>query len=75
MFAIGVGEAEEDELIEIASSPAVDYVYNVADYVAISSIKDSLVQNVCEQSEGIYRGKLFMLTKNLAQIFFKESTL
>ena len=69
MFAIGVGEAEEDELIEIASSPAVDYVYNVADYVAISSIKDILVQNVCKQSEGEYSGKQFMIDKNLAHIF------
>ena len=56
MFAIGVGEAEEDELIEIASSPAMDYVYNVADYAAISSIKDSLVQRVCKAFEGAYKG-------------------
>lgn len=57
MFAIGVGEAEEIELIEIASRPSAKYVYNVVDYSAISSIKDSLVQNVCKQSEGEYRGE------------------
>ena len=57
MFAIGVGEAEVAELREIASVPSSLHVFNVADYTAISSIKDALVQNLCTSLEGSYSGR------------------
>ena len=57
MFAVGVGEAEFVELREIASRPTDQHVYTVGDFSAISSIKDALVQNVCESLEGVYTGE------------------
>ena len=56
MFAIGVGEAEEVELREIASRPTEEHIYNVADFAAISTIKDALVRNVCGSVDGAYSG-------------------
>ena len=48
MFAIGVGEAVLTELQEIASDPTNEHIYRVDEFAAISSIKEALVQNVCD---------------------------
>ena len=58
MFAIGVGEADVIELNAIASRPISSHLFNVADYAAIASIKDALVEEVCLEIEGLYRGKV-----------------
>ncbi|XP_045900552.1 collagen alpha-1(XIV) chain [Micropterus dolomieu] len=51
LFAIGVKNADENELYSIASEPANTHVYNVADFNIMSSIVEGLTKKVCEQVE------------------------
>ncbi|XP_055083772.1 collagen alpha-1(XIV) chain isoform X1 [Periophthalmus magnuspinnatus] len=50
LFAIGVKNADENELRSIASEPD-SHVYNVADFNVMSSIVAGLTRTVCEQVE------------------------
>ncbi|XP_028280437.1 collagen alpha-1(XIV) chain [Parambassis ranga] len=51
LFAIGVKNADENELRSIASEPDDTHVYNVADFNIMSSIVEGLTRTVCEQVE------------------------
>ncbi|XP_053700196.1 collagen alpha-1(XIV) chain isoform X1 [Synchiropus splendidus] len=51
LFAIGVKNADENELYSIASEPDHTHVYNVADFNIMSSIVEGLTRTVCEQVE------------------------
>ncbi|XP_037128809.1 collagen alpha-1(XIV) chain [Syngnathus acus] len=51
LFAIGVKNADENELRSIASEPDDSHVYNVADFNVMSSIVEGLTRMVCEQVE------------------------
>lgn len=51
LFAIGVKNADENELRSIASEPHNTHVYNVADFNIMSSIVEGLTKRVCEQVE------------------------
>uniref|UniRef100_A0A3B3VJQ0 Collagen type XIV alpha 1 chain n=1 Tax=Poecilia latipinna TaxID=48699 RepID=A0A3B3VJQ0_9TELE len=51
LFAIGVKNADENELQSIASEPHHTHVYNVADFNIMSSIVEGLTKTVCEQVE------------------------
>ncbi|MEQ2223677.1 hypothetical protein ILYODFUR_039077 [Ilyodon furcidens] len=51
LFAIGVKNADENELQSIASEPHHTHVYNVADFNIMSSIVEGLTKIVCEQVE------------------------
>ncbi|XP_068179724.1 collagen alpha-1(XIV) chain-like [Antennarius striatus] len=51
LFAIGVKNADENELHSIASEPNNTHVYNVADFNIMSSIVEGLTRTVCEQVE------------------------
>ncbi|XP_030013398.1 collagen alpha-1(XIV) chain [Sphaeramia orbicularis] len=51
LFAIGVKNADENELRSIASEPDEGHVYNVADFNVMSSIVTGLTRTVCEQVE------------------------
>ncbi|XP_066434556.1 collagen alpha-1(XIV) chain isoform X2 [Eleutherodactylus coqui] len=53
LFAIGVKNADLNELKEIASEPDSDHVYNVADFNIMNSIVASLTKTVCERVEDI----------------------
>ncbi|KAM3928301.1 collagen alpha-1(XIV) chain isoform 2-T2 [Leptodactylus fuscus] len=53
LFAIGVKNADANELREIASEPHSDHVYNVADFNIMNSIVESLTKTVCERVEDI----------------------
>ncbi|XP_056378658.1 collagen alpha-1(XIV) chain isoform X2 [Hyla sarda] len=53
LFAIGVKNADLNELKEIASEPDSDHVYNVADFNIMNSIVESLTKTVCERVEDI----------------------
>lgn len=47
----GVKNADENELLSIASEPENTHVYNVADFNIMSSIVEGLTRTVCEQVE------------------------
>lgn len=48
MYAVGVGNAVEDELREIASEPIGDHYFYTADFKAMTQIAKKLQINVCE---------------------------
>uniref|UniRef100_A0A673H8C5 Collagen alpha-1(XIV) chain-like n=1 Tax=Sinocyclocheilus rhinocerous TaxID=307959 RepID=A0A673H8C5_9TELE len=48
LFAIGVKNADENELRAIASPPEETHMYNVADFSVMSSIVEGLTRSVCE---------------------------
>ncbi|XP_037533181.1 collagen alpha-1(XIV) chain [Nematolebias whitei] len=51
LFAIGVKNADENELRYIASEPEETHIYNVADFNVMSLIVEALTKMVCEQVE------------------------
>uniref|UniRef100_A0A8C6YD44 Collagen type XIV alpha 1 chain n=1 Tax=Naja naja TaxID=35670 RepID=A0A8C6YD44_NAJNA len=61
LFAIGVKNADENELKEIASEPHSTHVYNVADFSLMNSIVEELTKTVCmrvEEQEKEIKGSL-----------------
>ncbi|XP_077361549.1 collagen alpha-1(XII) chain-like [Festucalex cinctus] len=48
VFAVGVANADEDELRTIASPPLDTHVFNVADFGVISDILGNLTSNICD---------------------------
>ncbi|TRY56573.1 hypothetical protein DNTS_008402, partial [Danionella cerebrum] len=55
IFAIGVKNADENELRAIASPPEHTHIYNVEDFSVMSSIVDSLTRSVCERVSELSR--------------------
>uniref|UniRef100_A0A8B9H4I2 Collagen, type XIV, alpha 1b n=1 Tax=Astyanax mexicanus TaxID=7994 RepID=A0A8B9H4I2_ASTMX len=55
LFAIGVKNADENELKAIASPPEETHVYNVADFSVMSSIVEGLTRTVCGRVEQLNR--------------------
>ncbi|XP_072906324.1 collagen alpha-1(XIV) chain isoform X2 [Hemitrygon akajei] len=51
LFAIGVKNADANELKAIASEPDETHVYNVADFNIMNTIIESLTKTVCERVE------------------------
>ncbi|XP_047015920.1 collagen alpha-1(XIV) chain isoform X3 [Ictalurus punctatus] len=51
LFAVGVKNADENELRMIASPPEETHVYNVADFNVMSSIVEGLTRIVCQRVE------------------------
>ncbi|XP_043089040.1 collagen alpha-1(XIV) chain isoform X1 [Puntigrus tetrazona] len=55
LFAIGVKNADENELRAIASPPEDTHVYNAADFSVMSSIVEGLTRSVCERVSELSR--------------------
>ncbi|XP_049336161.1 collagen alpha-1(XIV) chain isoform X2 [Astyanax mexicanus] len=51
LFAVGVKNADENELKIIASEPDETHVYNVADFSIMSTIVEELTRSVCDRVE------------------------
>ncbi|KAM9737140.1 collagen alpha-1(XIV) chain isoform 2-T2 [Menidia menidia] len=49
LFAIGVKNADENELKAIASPPEKTHVYNVADFSVMSDIVEGLTKTICDR--------------------------
>lgn len=47
MFAVGVGNAVEDELREIASEPVSEHYFYTADFKTINQIAKKLQSKIC----------------------------
>uniref|UniRef100_A0A803U1M9 Collagen type XIV alpha 1 chain n=1 Tax=Anolis carolinensis TaxID=28377 RepID=A0A803U1M9_ANOCA len=65
LFAIGVKNADETELKEIASEPDNTHVYNVADFSFMNSIVEGLTKTVCsrvEEQEKEIKGRTLVAT-------------
>ncbi|KAK2503373.1 hypothetical protein MC885_021373 [Smutsia gigantea] len=55
LFAIGVKNADENELQEIASEPDSTHVYNVAEFDLMHTVVESLTRTVCSRVEEQHR--------------------
>ncbi|XP_056336112.1 cartilage matrix protein isoform X2 [Danio aesculapii] len=51
MYAVGVGNAVEDELREIASDPIADHYFYTADFKTMNQIAKKLQINVCQEED------------------------
>ncbi|XP_051520292.1 cartilage matrix protein-like isoform X2 [Myxocyprinus asiaticus] len=51
MYAVGVGNAVEDELREIASEPVADHYFYTADFKTMNQIAKKLQINVCQEED------------------------
>lgn len=51
MYAVGVGNAVEDELKEIASEPIGEHYFYTADFKAMNQIAKKLQINICQGPE------------------------
>ncbi|CAO2589273.1 Cartilage matrix protein [Lemmus lemmus] len=51
MFAVGVGNAVEDELREIASEPVADHYFYTADFKTINQIGKKLQKKICVEED------------------------
>ncbi|XP_060918564.1 collagen alpha-1(XII) chain isoform X1 [Labrus mixtus] len=52
LYAIGVKNADENELRSIASDPDTIHMYNVADFSFLLDIVDGLTENLCNSVKG-----------------------
>ncbi|XP_067857044.1 collagen alpha-6(VI) chain-like [Heptranchias perlo] len=55
VYAIGIRDAVEKELEEIASEPAGQHVYSVVDFAALRGISQAVIQLVCTRVEEVSR--------------------
>ncbi|XP_062254853.1 collagen alpha-6(VI) chain isoform X1 [Platichthys flesus] len=62
LYAIGIKEADEEQLKEIASEPHSQHVYSVSDFTALQEISQSIVQTLCTTVEEAKR-QLLQLSK------------
>lgn len=58
MYAVGVGNAVEDELKEIASEPIGEHYFYTADFKTMTQIAKKLQINICQ-------GNLRALNRNI----------
>ncbi|XP_074510381.1 collagen alpha-6(VI) chain isoform X4 [Sebastes fasciatus] len=66
LYAIGIKEADEDQLREIASEPHSQHVYSVSDFAALQGISQSIVQTLCTTVEEVKR-QLLQLSQECAK--------
>lgn len=51
LYAIGIKEADEEQLREIANEPHSQHVYSVSDFAALHGISQSIIQTLCTTVE------------------------
>lgn len=55
LYAIGIKDADENELREIANTPHSQHVYSVSDFSALQGISQSIIQTLCTTVEEVKR--------------------
>ena len=55
LYAIGIKDADEEQLREIANQPYDQHVYSVSDFSALQGISQSIVQTLCTTVEEVKR--------------------
>ncbi|KAK5883720.1 hypothetical protein CesoFtcFv8_020017 [Champsocephalus esox] len=64
MYAVGVGNAVEDELKEIASEPTGEHYFYTADFKAMTQIAKKLQINICQEEDPYSMSKRIALLEN-----------
>ncbi|KAK2845177.1 hypothetical protein Q5P01_011836 [Channa striata] len=65
LYAIGIKDADEEQLREIANEPHDQHVYSVSDFAALQGISQSIIQTLCTTVEEAKR-QLLQLTEECA---------
>ncbi|XP_026172742.1 collagen alpha-6(VI) chain-like isoform X2 [Mastacembelus armatus] len=65
LYAIGIKDADENQLKEIANEPHSQHVYSVSDFSALQGISQSIVQTLCTTVEEVKR-QLLQLSQECA---------
>ncbi|MEQ2285135.1 hypothetical protein AMECASPLE_028744 [Ameca splendens] len=60
LYAIGIKDADEDELKQIANRPHSQHVHSVSDFTALQGISQNIVQTLCTTVEEVKRQLLQM---------------
>lgn len=66
LYAIGIKDADEDELKEIANKPLNQHVYSVSDFAALQGISQSIIQTLCTTVEEAKRQLLQLSQGNVS---------
>ncbi|XP_059194900.1 collagen alpha-6(VI) chain-like [Centropristis striata] len=66
LYAIGIKDADEEQLKEIANEPHSQHVYSVSDFAALQGISQSIVQTICTTVEEVKR-QLLQLSQECAK--------
>ncbi|XP_070692202.1 collagen alpha-6(VI) chain [Pempheris klunzingeri] len=66
LYAIGIKDADEDQLREIANEPHSQHVYSVSDFAALQGISQSIIQTLCTTVEEVKR-QLLQLSQECAK--------
>ncbi|KAK1895563.1 Collagen alpha-6(VI) chain, partial [Dissostichus eleginoides] len=66
LYAIGIKDADEEQLKEIASEPHSQHVYSVSNFTALQGISQSIVRTLCTTVEEVKR-QLLQLTQECAK--------
>ncbi|KAM9352972.1 collagen alpha-6(VI) chain-like [Symphorus nematophorus] len=66
VYAIGIKDADEEQLREIANEPHSQHVYSVSDFAALQGISQSIVQTLCTTVEEVKR-QLLQLSQECAK--------
>ncbi|XP_068616033.1 collagen alpha-6(VI) chain [Brachionichthys hirsutus] len=66
LYAIGIKNADEDQLRDIASEPHSLHVYGVSDFAALQGISQNIVQTLCTAAEEVKR-QLLQLSPECAE--------
>ncbi|KAM6995244.1 collagen alpha-6(VI) chain [Tautogolabrus adspersus] len=66
LYAIGIKDADEDQLREIANEPHSQHVYSVSDFAALQGISQSIIQTLCTTVEEVKR-QLMQLSEECSQ--------
>ncbi|XP_073341613.1 collagen alpha-6(VI) chain [Pagrus major] len=66
LYAIGIKDADEAELKEIANAPHTQHVYSVSNFAALQGISQSIVQTLCTTVEEVKR-QLLQLSQECAK--------
>ncbi|TNN51746.1 Collagen alpha-6(VI) chain [Liparis tanakae] len=66
LYAIGIKDADEDQLTEMATQPHSQHVYSVSDFAALQEISQGIVQTLCTTVEEVKR-QLLQLSQECAK--------
>ncbi|XP_065813644.1 collagen alpha-6(VI) chain isoform X1 [Labrus bergylta] len=67
LYAIGIKDADEDQLREIANEPHSQHVYSVSNFAALQGISQSIIQTLCTTVDEVKRRQLLQLSKECSQ--------
>uniref|UniRef100_A0A6Q2ZEB7 Collagen alpha-1(XII) chain n=1 Tax=Esox lucius TaxID=8010 RepID=A0A6Q2ZEB7_ESOLU len=73
LYAIGVKNADENELRSIATDPDETHMYNVADFSFLLDIVDELTDNLCNSVKGSGTAPTDLVTSEVTHYSFRAS--